>query len=59
MLKLKRTYMRKVILEELFEHTSVRRAYFTLALPVVLNMVVALVYNLVDTFLLLRRKTRI
>ena len=42
--------MRKVILEELFEHTSVRRAYFTLALPVVLNMVVALVYNLVDTF---------
>ena len=50
MLTLKRTYMRKVILEELFEHTSVRRAYFTLALPVVLNMVVALVYNLVDTF---------
>ena len=37
-------------MEELFEHTSVRRAYFTLALPVVLNMVVALVYNLVDTF---------
>lgn len=37
-------------MEELFEHTSVRRAYFTLAMPVVLNMVVSLVYNLVDTF---------
>lgn len=37
-------------MEELFEHTSIRRAYFTLALPVVLNMVVSLVYNMVDTF---------
>lgn len=37
-------------MEELFEHTSIRRAYFTLALPVVLNMVVSLIYNMVDTF---------
>lgn len=37
-------------MNELFEHTSVKKAYFTLALPVVLSMTVTLVYNMVDTF---------
>ncbi len=37
-------------MQALFEHTSVKRAYFTLAMPVVLNMVVTLIYNMVDTF---------
>lgn len=37
-------------MDKLFEQTSIRKAYFTLSLPVVLNMVVTLVYNLVDTF---------
>lgn len=37
-------------MDKLFEHTSVKRAYFTLALPVVLSMTVTLVYNMVDTF---------
>lgn len=37
-------------MEELFEHTSIKRAYFTLALPVVLSMTVTLIYNMVDTF---------
>ena len=37
-------------MNELFEHTSIKKAYFTLALPVVLSMAVTLVYNLVDTF---------
>lgn len=37
-------------MDKLFEQTSIRRAYFTLSVPVVLNMVVTLVYNLVDTF---------
>ncbi len=35
---------------DLFEKTSVPRAYMTLALPVVLSMLVSMVYNLVDTF---------
>ncbi len=37
-------------MNELFEHTSIKKAYFTLAMPVVLSMAVTLVYNLVDTF---------
>ena len=37
-------------MQELFENTSIKRAYFTLAIPVVLNMVVTLCYNMVDTF---------
>lgn len=37
-------------MKELFEHTSIKRAYFTLAMPVVLSMTVTLIYNLVDTF---------
>ena len=35
---------------QLFEKTSVPKAYMTLALPVVLSMMVSLVYNMVDTF---------
>lgn len=35
---------------ELFEKTSVPKAYMKLALPVVLSMVVSLVYNMVDTY---------
>ncbi len=34
----------------LFEQMPVRKAYFKLALPVVLSMVVSLVYNMVDTY---------
>nr|WP_263848920.1 MATE family efflux transporter [Limosilactobacillus equigenerosi] len=37
-------------MDHLFEHTSIKKAYFTLALPVVLSMIVNLVYNMVDTF---------
>lgn len=37
-------------MNNLFESMSIKRAYFTLALPVVLSMAVTLVYNLVDTF---------
>ncbi len=39
---------------ELFEHAPVQRAYFTMALPVVMGMVVNLVYNIVDTFFIAR-----
>ena len=35
---------------QLFEKTSVPKAYITLALPVVLSMMVSLIYNMVDTF---------
>ena len=35
---------------DLFERAPVPRAYFTLALPLVLSMTVTLVYNLVDTY---------
>ena len=35
---------------ELFETAPVPRAYFAMALPVVLGMVVSLIYNLADTF---------
>lgn len=37
-------------MNNLFENTSIKKAYFTLALPVVLSMAVTLVYNMVDTF---------
>lgn len=37
-------------MNELFEHTSIKRAYFTLAMPVVISMTVTLVYNMVDTY---------
>lgn len=37
-------------MNELFEHTSIKRAYFILAMPVVLSMAVTLIYNMVDTF---------
>lgn len=39
---------------ELFEHAPVPKAYFTMALPVVMGMVVNLVYNIVDTFFIAR-----
>ena len=32
-------------MKELFEHTSIRRAYFTLSLPVVFIIVVTRVYK--------------
>lgn len=35
---------------ELFEKSPVPKAYFSMALPVVLSMIVTLVYNTVDTF---------
>lgn len=35
---------------ELFEKAPIPRAYFTLAVPVVLGMVVSLIYNMADTF---------
>ena len=37
-------------MNDLFENTSIKKAYFTLALPVVLSMAVTLIYNMVDTF---------
>lgn len=39
---------------ELFERAPVPKAYFTMALPVVMGMVVNLVYNIVDTFFIAR-----
>ena len=35
---------------ELFENTSVPKAYMKLALPVVMSMIVSLIYNMVDTY---------
>lgn len=35
---------------ELFENTSIPKAYFTMALPVVFSMVISLVYNMADTY---------
>lgn len=35
---------------ELFEKSKVSKAYFTLALPVVLSMVISLIYNMADTY---------
>ena len=37
-------------MDKLFEHTSIKRAYFILALPVVMSMAVTIIYNMVDTF---------
>lgn len=34
----------------LFENTSIPKAYFTMALPVVFSMVISLVYNMADTY---------
>ena len=43
---------------ELFERAPVPRAYFKLAVPVVLAMVVSVVYNIVDAwFIALTRDT--
>ncbi|KAB7791002.1 MATE family efflux transporter [Bifidobacterium leontopitheci] len=35
---------------ELFEKASIPRAYFSLAMPVVMSMLVTLIYNMVDTY---------
>lgn len=37
-------------MDQLFEHSSIKKAYFTLAMPVVLSSAVIIIYNLVDTF---------
>ena len=37
---------------ELFEKAPVPKAYFTMALPVVMGMVVSLIYNMVDLSLI-------
>lgn len=37
-------------MQELFEHTSIKKAYLTLALPIALSMLVILLYNMVDTY---------
>lgn len=41
-------------IEQLFEHESIPKVYMQLALPVVLGMVASMIYNLADTFLLLK-----
>ena len=37
-------------MDKLFENTSIKRAYFILALPVVMSMAVTIIYHMVDTF---------
>ncbi len=37
-------------MQELFEQAPIPKAYFKLAFPVVLGMVVSMIYNLADTF---------
>lgn len=37
---------------DIFEKAPVHKAYFNMAFPVVFSMVISLVYNMVDTFLL-------
>lgn len=37
-------------MDKLFKNTSIKRAYFILALPVVMSMAVTIIYNMVDTF---------
>ena len=37
-------------MDKLFENTSIKRAYFIPALPVVMSMAVTIIYNMVDTF---------
>lgn len=39
---------------ELFEKAPVHKAYFNMALPLVFSMVISLVYNMVDTFFIVR-----
>ena len=36
--------------QNLFEQGSIRKTYFTLALPVTLSMVLSVVYNVADTY---------
>ncbi|MCD8012369.1 MAG: MATE family efflux transporter [Lachnospiraceae bacterium] len=40
--------------DELFEKAPVHKAFFSLALPVVMGMVVSLLYNMVDTYFIAR-----
>jgi len=40
--------------QELFEKAPVHKAYFTLAMPVVMSMALSLLYNMVDTFFIAR-----
>lgn len=44
---------------ELFEKAPIPEAYFSLAMPVVLSMLVTLVYNMVDTYFTRIRETPI
>ncbi len=44
------------MIDELFAKVPIHKAYFKLALPVVVSMIVTMIYNLADTFLLLRLK---
>ena len=37
-------------MDQLFERSSIKKAYFTLAMPVVLSSAIIIIYNLVDTF---------
>ena len=46
-------------MNELFETMPVKKAYFKIALPVVLSMMVTLVYNLVDTFFVSQTQNKI
>ena len=41
-------------MDKLFENTSIKRAYFILALPVVMSMAVTIIYNMVDTFFVVK-----
>lgn len=41
-------------MNDLFEKAPIPKAYFHLAFPVVLGMVASMIYNLADTFLLLK-----
>lgn len=38
------------MIDELFAKVPIHKAYFKLALPVVISMVVTMIYNLADTF---------
>lgn len=44
---------------ELFEKAPIPKAYFSLAMPVVLSMLVTLVYNMVDTYFIAHTGTPI
>ncbi|KIP00398.1 Multi antimicrobial extrusion protein (Na(+)/drug antiporter) [Levilactobacillus brevis] len=46
-------------MEDLFERAPIPRAYFKLALPVVLSMVASMIYNLADTFFVRKPRIRI